>query len=655
MTHLGSSGSPVEGQIERRIFAGILLVLAVWSGLLARLFYLQVMEGDRYRVSAERNSVRTLRVPALRGRILDRNGEVLVDSRPAFDVHVVPYQTPSLERTLTRISGLTGVDVEDIRHRVGNPTGLLRFRPVLAVHDLDRDAMARVGERIWALPGVMTDVSPLRYYWFGERAAHLVGRLGEVSLGELQEQKGQGYRQGDLVGKQGIERVLDSALRGTSGGRNVLVDARGREIEELNYIAPQPGRNVVLTIDMRLQRIAEESLDELKKNGAVVALDPRNGQVRVLASRPAFDPNRFADGVQAEECRKLLHDEDRPLLDRAIQGQYPPGSTYKVVTALAGLERGVITDGFRVHCSGSFRLGRRVYRCWKKEGHGDMDLHNALVRSCDVFFYRVAELLKPSDHQPAVNILAYYARALGLGSATQIGLDHEMPGLVPTSEWKERKFHEPWMDGETISLAIGQGANQWTPLQMANLYATIGNGGTRYRPQLIQRVTDASGKVTQEFEPEVAGQVPISARALDLVRDALRGVVNEPHGTAYAAMQGLPKDVQVAGKTGTAQVVNMGADPPKDADLPEELRDHAWFVSFVPVEQPRIAIAVLVEHGGHGASAAAPIAKKLIAAFLEDEKKDAQPVTGPAPAPEPASAEQAKLDLASKEAALGRN
>jgi penicillin-binding protein 2 len=320
MTHLGSSGSPVEGQIERRVFAGILVVFAVWSGLIGRLFYLQVMEGDRYRVSAERNSVRTLRVPALRGRIFDRNGEVIVDSRPAFDVQVVPYQTPSLDSTIERLSGLTGVSVDEIRRRVGSAKGLLRFRPVIALHDLDRDAMARVGERIWALPGVITDVSPVRYYWFGDRAAHLLGRLGEISADELQDRKGQGYRQADIVGKQGIERLLDRELRGGGGGRNVLVDAHGREMEVLNYVAPEPGQNVMLTLDMRLQRLAEEGLDELKKKGAVVALDPRNGEVLVLASRPAFDPNRFADGVHADEWKVLLRDERRPLLNRALQG-----------------------------------------------------------------------------------------------------------------------------------------------------------------------------------------------------------------------------------------------------------------------------------------------------------------------------------------------
>jgi penicillin-binding protein 2 len=347
--------------------------------------------------------------------------------------------------------------------------------------------------------------------------------------------------------------------------------------------------------------------------------------------------------VHPLDWKELTQNERRPLLNRSLQGVYPPGSTYKVITALAGLERGVITPDFRVHCGGSFRLGRRTYRCWKKEGHGEMDLHRAMVRSCDVFFYRVGHALKPSDRLPAVNVLAQFARMLGLGAPTQLGIDHEAGGLVPTAEWKEKVFREPWMDGETISLAIGQGANQWTPIQMANLYATIGNGGTRYRPQIIRRVIDAEGNVISRFEPKVVERIAdsksegISQRSFEIVREALRGVVHDARGTAYYAMQGLPKDITVAGKTGTAQVINMPAEPVPEEELPEQYRDHAWFVAFTPVDTPRLAVAVLVENGGHGGSAAAPIAKKLIEAFYKNEALDAQPVFGPNPAP-PSSA-----------------
>jgi penicillin-binding protein 2 len=306
------------------------------------------------------------------------------------------------------------------------------------------------------------------------------------------------------------------------------------------------------------------------------------------------------------------------------------------VTALAGIERGIITPDFKVHCGGSYRLGRRTYRCWKKEGHGDVDVHKALVRSCDVFFYRVAHMLKPSAKAPSVDVIAFFARGLGLGMRTQIPLEHEATGLVPTAEWKERVFREKWMDGESISLSIGQGANQWTPMQLAMAYAAIGNGGTRYKPQLIRRVIDPVTHVATEIEPEILGKVPVSERALQIVRQGLDGVVNEASGTAYWSMKGLAPGIRAAGKTGTAQVINMAADPTDQEDLPEQYRDHAWFAAFAPVETPRIAIAILVENGGHGGSTSAPIAKALMNAFFENEIKDAQPQLVPGPSEEPA-------------------
>ncbi len=612
MNRLTSSAPPSDGTVERRLTGVALLVVAVWMLLLTRLFYLQVVKGDVYKVSAERNSVRTQRVQAPRGAVLDRNGEPLVDSRPAFEVLVVPHETEDVPATLTRISGLTGRDLAAVRESYGTPRGRARFQPQRVAHDIDRDALARVEARLWALSGVLTQVTPVRGYRYGSSAAHLLGWLGEVGPEQLREKEFQGYRLGDVIGRGGIERLLDADLRGRPGGRNLLVDAHGKELELLSLVDPQAGRNVVLTLDHALQEAAETALDREGKTGAVVALDPRTGEVLALASRPAFDPNGFATCIDPAIWRGLTSDPQKPLMNRALQGQYPPGSTYKVVTAIAGLEEKLVDQHTEVNCGGSFRLGRRTYRCWKKEGHGVVDLHKALVQSCDVYFYKLGLEL-------GVNRLAYYARSLGLGARTGIELGGEMPGLVPTKEWRQLRDGTTWVEGDTVSVSIGQGANLWTPLQLAAAYAAIANGGTRYKTHLLRRVEEPDGTVVRSSEPEVAGEVPVSAGTLALIRSGLEGVVSEAHGTG-AVMRNLPGGVLAAGKTGTAQVVGMAAGERTDSkDLARQYRDHAWFVTYAPIENPRIVVAVLIEHGGHGGSAAAPVAREVVARFLELE------------------------------------
>ncbi|MGH2900101.1 MAG: penicillin-binding transpeptidase domain-containing protein, partial [Solirubrobacteraceae bacterium] len=352
--------------------------------------YLQVVQGDVYKVSAERNSVRTQRVQAARGAVLDRHGNELVGSRPSFEVLVVPQEADDLQKTLRRIAGLTGRDLDSVRASYGEPRGRARFQPQRVAHDLDRDEFASVEARLWALGGVITQVTPVRGYRYGSSAAHLLGRLGEIGTDQLNDDRElASYRRGDIVGRDGIEKLLDTDLRGRPGGRNLLVDAHGRELNLLSLIEPEPGRNVVLTLDHALQEAAEAALDREHKTGAVVALDPRTGEVLALASRPAFDPNEFAVRIDPLEWRALIQDPLKPLVNRALQGQYPPGSTYKVVTAIAGLEEKIVDPHTEVFCGGSFRLGKRVYRCWKKEGHGTVDLHKALVQSCDVYFYKL--------------------------------------------------------------------------------------------------------------------------------------------------------------------------------------------------------------------------------------------------------------------------
>ena len=612
MTQLSGSGSPIDRFVESRLTMVVFLIGAVWLILVARLFYLQVLEGDQYRDSAERNSVRAHRVMAPRGMILDRSGRILVDSRPSFDVLVVPHETSDIPLTLSRVAGLIGEEPEKLIEALGRRTGMERFVAHRVAHDLSWQDIARVESRLWALDGVLTQASPVRSYRFGSSAAHVLGWLGEIDREQLRRREFQGYRQGDVIGREGAERLMDRELRGRPGGRNVLVDAHGRELERLDSIDAQPGNNVVLTIDHRLQQVAETALAASERSGAVVALDPRSGEVLVLASLPAFDPNDFAVGINQATWKSLTENSDTPLHNRALQGQYPPGSTYKVVAALAGLEAGVIKPDDTVTCTGSYRLGRRRYRCWRREGHGTVDLHRAIVESCDVYFYKLGQLLR-------VDRLGYYARVLGLGSVTGVDLRGEEAGLVPTMAWKERRYGERWVEGETISVAIGQGFNLVTPIQLAALYATIANGGTRYQPFVVKRLEDSQGNVLEEREPVRHAEVAISKESLEFVRDALRDVVQDPKGTGYV-MRHLPGDVVAAGKTGTAQVVALAKDPPPDDDeIALEHRDHAWFVTYAPAEDPRIVVAVLVEHGGHGGSVAAPIARQVVVEFLEHE------------------------------------
>ncbi len=612
MSSLSPSRAPIDARLERKLAGAVLFATAIFVVLVARLFWLQVLQGEEFRQSAERNSVRTRRVEAPRGIVFDRAGAILVDSRPSFDVLVVPSEVPDLDRTLLRVSRLAGLDPVEAREAIGQPRGAARFQALRVGHDLPRDAVARVEDHLFALDGVSTHVAPVRSYIHGALGAHVLGALGEISARQLENRAYAGYRRGDVIGSRGVEALLDRQLRGQPGGVNVLVDAHGRELDRLDEVDAVPGRNVVLTLDLRVQTAAETALGETGRTGAVIALDPSSGAVLALASSPGFDPNRFASGIDHDEWAALTSDPLHPLQDRALQGQYPPGSTYKAITAIAGLEEQAITPQWTTYCSGSYRLGRRRYRCWKRAGHGEVSLHRALVESCDVYFYQVAQRV-------GIERLAYYARELGLGSATGIDLGGEMSGLVPTSAWKLRRFSEVWVEGETLSAGIGPGFNLLTPIQLARAYAAIGNGGTLWRPFVVREVRDPEGPTLERFDAQRTAQVPVSAQTLALVGRALRGVVHDPHGTGYI-MRGLPGGIEAAGKTGTAQVIALAQDVPEDDEsIPIAHRDHAWFVTYVPPENPRIVVAVIVEHGGHGGSAAAPVARRVVEAFLETE------------------------------------
>ena len=604
--------------LEGRLRWLVLLVVAAFGLFFLRLFQLQILENESLVLRSRANAVRHLRLDPPRGRIEDREGRVLATTRPAFGIEVVPSDLHQPERTLSILSRLVGEPVEELQERLGSPRGRARFQPILLADDLSFEQLAKVESHRFALGGVSTDVKPRRHYLEGPLAAHLLGTIGQISPRQLQSERFLGYQAGETVGQTGLEARYESHLRGKAGARNVVVDVAGREIEVLDEARPLPGGTLRLTLDLDLQREAELAFDAPQADpdapprvGALVALDPRDGDVLALVSRPTYDPNDFAGGIDAEIWEQTRSDEWQPLHFRAVQSHYPPGSTYKAFVAAAALQEGLADPDVPIFCPGHFRLGRRTYRCWKREGHGRVDLHKALVESCDVYFYQIGLAL-------GVDRLAHYARAFGLGRPTGIGLAREAPGLVPTAEWKERRFAEPWMRGETVSASIGQGFNLTSPLQLAAAYAAIANGGRPVSPRLVRYLETRDGESFPPPSPEVREPVPVAAAHLARIRRALAGAVQEPRGTGGRARV---LGVEVAGKTGTAQVVRLEhTEGLEEDEIPIRSRDHAWFVAFAPAEQAEIVVVVLVEHGGHGGSAAAPIAQRVLARYFERKR-----------------------------------
>jgi penicillin-binding protein 2 len=596
---------------KQRIAGVIACALAAFLVLFIRLIYLQAIMGDEYRRLSLNNSIRLQNIDPPRGRIYDRNGDLLVDNRPSFDVNITLKDAAPLQHTLEKLSRHLQIPADVLLSQIKQTRGASAYQPRLVKQDVGRDILAAIEVNKFDLPGVSVDVNLRRHYIHERMAAHLIGYLSEISPTELKSGSYPDCRSGDLIGKFGAEKGYENLLRGKRGGRQVEVNANGLVMRILKTVEAEPGHNVYLTTDQQLQHRAEMLLEGVV--GAAVAIEPDTGQVLALASSPSFDQNFFVGGITHEQWDLLISNPFRPMSNRAIQGEYPPGSTYKIITALAGLEEGVIDDQTTMNCPGYYRFGNRVYRCWLKGGHGKVDIIKAVEESCDVFFYQVGDRL-------GVDRLAWYAKAFGLGSPTGIFLDQEAHGLIPTAAWKKKRTGIPWQKGETLSVAIGQGFNLATPLQMAVLAAAVGNGGNRYQPMLLDRIQSADGEVLQKNEPRLTGKLPISPFNLDLVKLGLWKVVNGEKGTARGSRLA---DIDLSGKTGTSQVVSRKEDETTaEEDIPIHLRAHAWFVAYAPSEQPTIAVAVVVEHGEHGSGAAAPIAREMIKTYLR------KPLTG---------------------------
>jgi penicillin-binding protein 2 len=585
----------------RPVQARLAVVQAVVAGLIALLLLqfwnLQVVRARHFQDLAENNRSRVMSVAAPRGILVDREGQLLVGNRPSFNLVLNPEHAEDLDRVVTRLARTLDTGEAAIRERIARR---LPYRPVVVRADASVDEVAALEARRIEIPEVRVEVVPLRSYPLASAAAHALGRVGEITERQLESPEFEGLEPGALVGQAGVEASYNRALMGEDGFRRVIVNSRGLEVDEAHREPPRDGPRLSLSLDAKLQAAAERAL--AGRSGSAVALDPRTGEILAMTSIPAYDPNEFTTGIDPMLWTMLANDPETPLMNRVIQGQYAPGSTFKIVVATAALEEGVISPTTTFYCPGYLRIYDRVRHCNVPGGHGIVDVRRALAMSCNVFFYQVGVRLE-------IDKMAEWARKMGMGAPTGVDLPHEASGLMPSREWKERVQKTVWYPGETVSVAIGQGQVSATPLQMARVAAIIANGGHLVTPHLV--ADDRAGRTQKS--PVALG---ISERTLATVKEGLRAVVAE--GTGWRAR--LRRAV-VCGKTGTAQVVSKAAleRSPDDPNL----LPHGWFVAFAPAEEPRIALAVLVEHGG-GAGAAIPVARQILARFFSEEARREQ-------------------------------
>ena len=605
---------------RRKIVARLIIlqgVIVVFFSLLAVNFWaLQVVQHAKFEEMAENNRQRTLPLRAPRGIVFDREGKVLVENRHSYSIMIDREQTKDMNRTIRLLAGVLGMDEAAVKSIVDHHRYEPTYRRITVVQDASLAQVAAVTARRldFELPDVVIEQIPTRQYP-DAMGAHLFGYVGEVNDTGLASNPD--LKSGDIVGQSGIEKVYNAMLMGEDGARRVVVNSLGREIRTLEEDPPTEGRRLQLTVDYDIQKAIEDGFDSIGFNGAAVVLDPANGDVLGFTSRPAYDPNAFASGIDRDTWNMLTTDEDRPLNDRAIQGRYSPGSTFKMAVALAGLQEGIITPDFHVTCHGGAVFYGRPFKCWKKGGHGSIDLRHAIEQSCDVYFYTVANMV-------GVDKINKWATALGLGVKSGIDLPNEVQGLVPSTEWKRRVHHEKWYAGETISVGIGQGQVSVTPVSMSVYMATLANGGTRVTPHLLKAIDDGSGwKDVPPAAPQSKADVdPVKLQA---IRDGLFLVVNGA-GTGHNAIIRGPDNKpihDISGKTGTSQVISNQGRASAQGKTNKNLKDNGWFVFFAPRDEPKIAGVVFLEHGVHGSNAAL-VAHHILDTFFA--KQDGRPL-----------------------------
>ena len=620
--------SPIKDvHLERRLFLARVILAIVISLLLmgtvvARLVQLQVVDHELFAEKSQGNRVRIEPVPPIRGLVFDRKGRVLAENLPAYQLELIPEQVHDLDDTLNRLASINLIEFEDIQRFKDLSRSGPRFKPVTLKFRLTEEEIANFAIQRPRFPGVDFRPRLVRHYPDGELVAHAVGYVGALSTHDLQRLDPASYAGTSHTGKTGVENSFESDLHGDAGYRHLIANARGRQVpsdtsELLDSLpvdqAPVPGANVYLTIDLDLQRIAAKALEG--RRGALVALDPRNGEILALVSAPAFDPNLFAVGMSISQYGELSNNPDRPLFNRAVSGTYPPGSIIKPILALAALETNATNLTRKTICHGYFQLpnDEHRYRDWKPEGHGPVDLHDAIAQSCDVYFYEISGNV-------GIDNMHDYLDRFGLGTKTGVDVGGESSGLVPSREWKKNHFrdrdNQRWYHGETVIASIGQGYMLATPLQLAAAAGALATRGERYRPHMVAAVEDVLTGERRMVQPERMADVEIGNDFYwENVIDAMHDVMQGPRGTARAVGSGAP--YEMAGKSGTAQVVSIAQDEEyDDAELEERQRDHALFIAFAPLDDPRIAVALIVENGESGSGVAAPIAKAIMDAYL---------------------------------------
>ncbi len=577
------------------------IVFLVISVLISRLAYLQIIKGEEYHTLADQNRIRLIKITAPRGTFYDRNGVQLVNNRPGFSVSLMPIDQPVSQDVIIKLSNILGIQPDEINKKVAKEENPLT--PIIVKSDVGPEVVAKIEERKSDLPSVVLAIQAVRSYIYNDLGAHMFGYVGEINDDELNKGKDKGYKTGDIVGKSGLERVYDKELRGVDGGEQVEVDVTGRPIQRLGRKEPIPGNDLMLTIDARVQKATEESMDrQLKylqnklgnvnaKAGAAVAINPKTGEILAMVSRPAFNPNLFNGGISEKNWKAINDNPFNPMQNRVINGEYPPGSTFKIITGTAALELGKVTPEEKILDTGKHWIIPKGNAM--NEALGWINFQEALSKSDNVYFYEMGNRL-------GIDNLETYARMFGLGTVTGINLPGEAEGLVANRKYKMKVYEEEWYLSETFDAAIGQGFQLATPLQVADVMAQVANGGHRYRPYLVSKIVNPNGQLVKEFKPEEMGTVTISDKTLTLIRNSLRDVAL-PGGTAAATFEGFP--IPIAGKTGTAE------NPHGD--------DHGWFVAYAPFNDPQIVVAVLIEQGGFGSDSAVPIARKMLEAYFD--------------------------------------
>ncbi|MBF0609847.1 MAG: penicillin-binding protein 2 [Magnetococcales bacterium] len=591
---------------RRRLFllGGVQTLLLSAVGF--RLFYLQLLKGGTYHDLAENNRINFQPIPAPRGLIYDRYGEILVENRPDYRIQIIPELAGPLPPLLNRLQQLLGIEDKEIQQVLKQAKRQRSFLPLKVKSHLEWEELSSLESRIHTFPGTTIQVQSLRHYPYDSLSAHVMGYLGDASDGDREVFKNEIiFRSGDLVGKSGLERRYETRLRGKEGIQEMEVNALGRIVRELRRTPPQSGEDLTLTLDIDLQKAAENSLGE--RPGAVVVMNPNTGEVLAMVSYPSYNPNEFIRGITNKQWKELTSHPDKPLNNKAVQGHYPPGSTFKMVVALAAMHEGVLSPSDTVFCPGFVERQNHTYHCWKRGGHGTVGVVQAIAQSCDVFFYKIAERL-------GVDAIERMAKYMGLGERTGIGLEGERPGLIPTKAWKRSAMNTVWYPGETLVTSIGQGYVLATPLQLACMVSTIANGGSYYQPILVRPPPGETVVPKKQFN--------FNPNLLGYVKTGMEEVLHGPRGTAKATS---PKLVRAAGKTGTSQVVRVRRTESGKAINPNERRfqDHALFVCYAPVSNPELSISVIVEHGGHGSSAAAPVATRILDYYFARKEKSA--------------------------------